>query len=1827
MEDAENNVLRLIDSIVNKIEEFDRSKRSLQSFIAKIDNAIKGDAFFEPEALDMASNIFSDLFKKSQTLKREYETLLKKPIPPKIMEARREILKFTREQEVLISRRCAEEFLKLSAPDKDMLELLKQKQDKLRGLLDKSDDKALNPYVNFIMGLEENDPVKQVEYIQKLTSYFGKELIAYAFLQKNLDVSKLSTVEKRETKAEKVENNAPEVAEVEENKVESTPEIDEAQIDAWIANSAFTYVTEKDYGKCKATISPKEQKEFKPTKFKNDELAGAFGIETMETLRLTNYIDCISVDMLESITGVPKPLGKKVTENLLNKGYLRKYGYAGLGEFLIASPLFGKIAANKNLAEHLRFRKKSAPKQLLYHVMNNNLAGTCLAITKILATFENYNASVGDKIKFFKNFNDKIVIDISDDFFCIKSGDSVGVNYTALGCFFMNSKGADAFLNYFDTVKDTLLNMDFVVLASATKKQAFAAGKFIVEAKGDAWKDGSKLYFYSLKDNEFYIGNFKKITVGRIIDKALIEAEKPKGDRIVVPPPENLEKKNSSPASEKEITDFPEVKNHPEEIAFDFDNAIEKTEQTLAKIEASIQLDEKRKVKEEVASEAQEEVKPEAQEEVKPEVQEEIATVPAEPIKFTPAPLVEITKEDRLQTAGKMILNGKIYAATAYLKASVTSDDDLAYLRLAYAVNDPMAAPVYISNRIYDIFITKETVFDECLMIAASLRAFIFDDEAYDHGLPGLHDAVKQCSVMDEIPALVNLSYELMTFKKDIHKGIDFFADYREKNRLQTEKLAATIRREASDLYSGVFENPVKEQARLKRFIETKKILFSKNGDLGLYLQAVINDDDSYVSIIEEYLREKFIKDKFPLDKGNVDPDKLDVVIDDAWSAASQNLMVVKKNKELFGSLRNNVKLTLVKIADVLCGYTKCVRDLAGEADDKGRIRYKKVKTDLLKYADSALDALRKKVLNASDVTEKAGAGILMRVVGEFDERLLGTYSEERSKYFYVNFLKDAHIYLTEDYLPNFEISFSSDNADAAILGEIEAHVNEKKPMTLEERIGYIFENGGDDFLSAKLIDDYLKEKNGSSYIEANHYDTEKSIEYAAKDAKRTLDEFTENLELAQSYGQIDNSKENKKEKILQIVAHWYDYALETKNFGVFRKAKKYWEEKISQDAKAREEFFRREITSFSKKAESDEELKKRVERIENAIKDQNYTVAEDLLGRLSQNEPEEDSVFFENDILNDFLTNYDYYYGKVSKVGDSLANLLKRGNRHNKDAKGGVRLAENWVSGYGANNAEKIKALFKTLGFAVDKVEANSRANNVENYSLSLIKPLSGHNSNYKHPIAIFGSIAEKVGFRVICLFGKYEADGLIERYKEVGNSKNTIVLLDYALTMSERRRLARKIRAEHLEKTYGVIDRALLVYLIEHYNEMRVNQMLMELMMPFASYQPYVWKSSDVMPPEIFMGRKEELGLIESAKGVNIVYGGRQLGKSAMLKMAKINIDRNENGDRAVYIDIKDRNYAETALKISQFLTDEGFFEENVETSDWDVLARAIKKRLNSKKNYIPYFLLLLDEADAFIASLAEVNYRPLDALKDVQSIGVGRFKFVVAGLRDIIRFNKEALGNNNILPHLSAMTVKPFKTAEARSLLEIPLWYLGLRFPKDKESLITLILANTNYFPGLIQLYCAKLIEAMGKSDYAGYNQNETPIYEIREEHIKKVLADETFTNEIKEKFVITLKLGEDQYYYIIALIFAFLYHTKNDTEGYDTKDVLEVAANYGISKISELTEENVSALLEELRELNILRPVSQSKYLFSRHAFFQMMGSKDEVENELVKFMGE
>ena len=110
-----------------------------------------------------------------------------------------------------------------------------------------------------------------------------------------------------------------------------------------------------------------------------------------------------------------------------------------------------------------------------------------------------------------------------------------------------------------------------------------------------------------------------------------------------------------------------------------------------------------------------------------------------------------------------------------------------------------------------------------------------------------------------------------------------------------------------------------------------------------------------------------------------------------------------------------------------------------------------------------------------------------------------------------------------------------------------------------------------------------------------------------------------------------------------------------------------------------------------------------------------------------------------------------------------------------------------------------------------------------------------------------------------------------------------------------------------------------------------------------------------------------------------------------------------------------------------------------------------------------------------------------------------------------------------------------------------------------------------------------------------------------------------------DQIREKFIITLKLDEDNYYYLIALIMAYLYHTNGFNDGYSAEDIKNAGKNLDIAKIAELNDDKLSAFMEELKELNVLRSTDDMRYLFTRFTFFQMLGTSSEVEDKLMEYM--
>lgn len=1185
--------------------------------------------------------------------------------------------------------------------------------------------------------------------------------------------------------------------------------------------------------------------------------------------------------------------------------------------------------------------------------------------------------------------------------------------------------------------------------------------------------------------------------------------------------------------------------------------------------------------------------------------------------------------KEAMDNAYRMISDEKIYCATTYLRSVMERIGELepVYRKLGYAVNVPWMKCVYNSRDIFTIYSDQDDIFSQSLMVSATLRNFFMNHFSYDYDMKALYRSVKESALVRESHSLTDVLYLLMQFKEDMHKGIDFYADYRDRDRVFVEQELKKVVSEAKSYYETYVLGHIKENANHKRFIETKKRIFSQESDFVLYFKVIVDGEYKEADAVSAYLQKTFLRGESEPQDCEIDTDKLNAFVDYYWDKAAEAMREARKSSDLMSRLRNNLLNAIEKVLRVMCAWIGLVERMNSLRDDEGSRKYKEVKADILSDLKEICAEFEKRLENAP-LSENAGIKVILNTIEELRTRLNGSYSERQHKYYYIDFLKGNHVLLDENYLPDMRGKFE-DFEEFSLPNRILQHAKSEL-MTFEEKLDYIFHHYGDDYGSAKLIVNYLNDMGQTEWLENENYDIKKSEEMAVLDARQKLEDFIQTLELAQSYGQIEETKEDKKEKIQKIANDWYEYAVNTGNYGFFNMVLEQYKKKIHEDAKVRGNALLQELNRMKEKSGQTERTQRRMEKIQEMIDKQNYTVAEDLLSRIESDEPEEALLMTGVDYLQKFIDDYEYNYRRAFGTDRKLSDILSP-HIKNKDDRGAKRLVDNWMSNGGTLGMSRLTALLEALGFAGVTVEEQPKIGKLENYFVRIARPENGRKVNYKHPIAAFGSRAEDEGFRVVCLVGRFDADRLIEEFKNITGLKNNLILLDHTLSLSDRRKLARKVKSDLKNTIFAVLDRVLLAFLINNYNIQFVNQILMQVMMPFAYYQPYVWDASNEMPPELFMGRKEELEKIESPEGVNIVYGGRQLGKSALLRMAKRDIDRDENHNRAVLVVLKDCDYEKAANKIGHELYDVGILDQDIDTKDWDELARTIRRRLmDQRKVKIPYLLLLLDEADAFIESCQRVNFHPFDALKDIQSVGTGRFKFVVAGLHNVVRFKRNlALSNNSVLTHLTSLTVKPFDKREARQLLEEPLYYLGFRFPEEKQSLVSLILANTNYFPGLIQLYCANLIEAMRKSDYAGYDQYDAPAYEIQDNHIKKVLSNANFKSQIREKFEITLLLEDDNLYYIIALLMAHLYHqnvnSASESEGYSARNIIDAAEGYGFKKIVELSESAVDGLLEELRELNILRQTVNRSYLFSRYSFFQMMGTAAEVDNNLMKYM--
>lgn len=458
--------------------------------------------------------------------------------------------------------------------------------------------------------------------------------------------------------------------------------------------------------------------------------------------------------------------------------------------------------------------------------------------------------------------------------------------------------------------------------------------------------------------------------------------------------------------------------------------------------------------------------------------------------------------------------------------------------------------------------------------------------------------------------------------------------------------------------------------------------------------------------------------------------------------------------------------------------------------------------------------------------------------------------------------------------------------------------------------------------------------------------------------------------------------------------------------------------------------------------------------------------------------------------------------------------------------------------------------------------------------------------------------------------------------RSLHASNTDTVLVCHNGALSVERRMELALCMRNEDgrkLPRTL-VIDHVVMAHMATSEVPRRA---MFYATLPFAYVRPHV-TSAGLVPPEIFYGRTYEREQITNPDGSCIVYGGRQLGKTALLLDIAAQMHQPERNSVALWLDIRDTKSADEVrqvwVRIGRELRAAKVIPASTpEHAGTDVLADHIVQWVKTQPN--ARVLLMLDEADRFLEYDATTDFSEVGRFKNMMMATERRFKVVFAGLHQVRR---SAMSANNHFLHLGEpLCIGPLMrrdAREARKLIEEPLAAVGYRF--EHEVLVQNILAHTNYYPSLIQIYCEKLLQYLVTT--ASWAGQTVPPFIITREHIDRAYLDLDLRSEISKRFNHTITL--DNRFNVIALTIATDMN-RGRREPWTVSELSVKANDWWPSGFAYMTDlEDFRALCDEMDGLGVLRrmrhPRHGTTYALRSPTILPLLGSPREVETKLV-----
>ncbi len=480
--------------------------------------------------------------------------------------------------------------------------------------------------------------------------------------------------------------------------------------------------------------------------------------------------------------------------------------------------------------------------------------------------------------------------------------------------------------------------------------------------------------------------------------------------------------------------------------------------------------------------------------------------------------------------------------------------------------------------------------------------------------------------------------------------------------------------------------------------------------------------------------------------------------------------------------------------------------------------------------------------------------------------------------------------------------------------------------------------------------------------------------------------------------------------------------------------------------------------------------------------------------------------------------------------------------------------------------------------------------------------------------PVPEFGSRSNG-RYRVVLLAGAADEREVIAHLKEINPHTGPPVLLLTGEPLSLKRRLALTQQAVRERLQFLLVDPLLLAFVLVGDGGGSRAERFYSATLPFCWTNPYV--THGAVPREVFRGRDGELQALLDPAGSAFIYGGRQLGKSALLMKAMADVNDSDDDSRAIYLDLDARRighststdlvWSHIGAQLDETLHTRGAGrdEHTVRAFLRGWLARDDRRRM----------LILLDETDHFLESEAvgedgRARMHNVLVMRDMMRETELRVRFVLAGLHSVQRFLH--LPNQPLTQLGSPTPIGPLEWDHAKRLVEEPMHALGYRF---EEHVVDRILTLTNRHPSLIQHVCRALV------DHLAPKMRRTLPQPIRLRDLEEVYEDRNLRQEIRKRFDWTLNL--DPRYRVLAYTLAHetLVHASAAADGMTPRELRDEAIYWWAEGFETSTRDEVTALCDEMVELHVFVQQDGRYRLWSPNVM-QLLGTLREIEDVLL-----